>query len=97
MSSLKQIQESLLSIKSFLIDNYNVESLYVFGSYARQEQTENSDVDILIDFKKTPDLLTFIEIEEFISKKLHNHVDLVPKRKLKQQIKEQILQEAIAI
>ena len=97
MSSLKQIQDNLLSIKSFLVDNYSVESLYIFGSYARQEQTRQSDIDILIDFKKTLDLLTFIEIEEYLSKKLHNDVDLVPKRKLKLQIKEQILQEAIAI
>lgn len=79
------------------MDNYAVESLYIFGSYARNEQTETSDIDILVDFKKTPDLLTFIEMEEYLSKKLNSNVDLVPKRKLKAQIKDKILQEAIDV
>jgi predicted nucleotidyltransferase len=78
-------------------NKYSVESLYLFGSYARDEQTENSDIDILVDFKKTPDLLTFIELEEYLSKSLQKSVDLVPKRKLKMSIKEQILDEAIAV
>jgi len=96
MSSLQQIGRDLLSLKSFLVDNYDVDSLHIFGSYARQEQMQQSDIDILIDFKKTPDLLTFIEIEEYLSKKLQHHVDLVPRRKLKEQIKQQVLKEAIA-
>lgn len=78
-------------------NKYSVESLYLFGSYARDEQTENSDIDILVDFKKTPDLLTFIELEEYLSNSLQKSVDLVPKRKLKMSIKEQILDEAIAV
>jgi len=78
-------------------EKYSIESLYLFGSYAREEQTANSDVDLLVDFKKTPDLLTFIELEEYLSHSLKKHVDLVPKRKLKMNIKDQILQEAISI
>jgi predicted nucleotidyltransferase len=82
---------------SELKNKYHVESLYLFGSYARNEQTNNSDIDLLVDFKKTPDLLTFIELEEYLSISLKKHVDLVPKRKLKMGIKEQVLKEAIAI
>jgi predicted nucleotidyltransferase len=80
-----------------LQSKYNVDTFYLFGSYARDEQTEYSDIDILVDFKKTPDLLTFIELEEYLSNSLQKHVDLVPKRKLKTAIKEQILKEAIAV
>ncbi len=97
MSSLEQIRNSVLKVKPYLIEKYAVKSLYIFGSYAREEQKDSSDVDILVDFKKTPDLLTFIEIEEYLSDKLKVDVDLVPKRKLKEQLKEQILGEAIAI
>ena len=97
MISLNQVKNDLNQIKSYLYTKYDVESIYIFGSYAREEQTEKSDIDILVDFKHTPDLLTFIEIEDYISQKLKTHVDLVPKRKLKLQIKDQILQEAIAV
>jgi len=97
MSSLSQVRSNLTQMKYYLSSKYNIESLYIFGSYAREEQTEKSDIDILVDFKNTPDLLTFIEMEEYMSEKLKIHVDLVPKRKLKLQIKDQILEEAIAI
>ena len=78
-------------------EKYSIDALYLFGSYARDEQTENSDIDLLIDFKKTPDLLTFIELEEYLSNSLKRHVDLVPKRKLHIDIRDQVLKEAIAI
>lgn len=97
MSSLAQIRDSILKFKPYLMQKYAIESLYTFGSYAREEQHKRSDIDILVDFKKTPDLLTFIELEEYLSDKLNLAVDLVPKRKLKKELKEQILSEAVAI
>jgi len=97
MSSLAHIKADILSIKPYLISKYAISNLYIFGSYAREEQTDESDVDLLVDFTQTPDLLTFLELEEYISDKLHLEVDLVPKRKLKEQIKSQILNEAIQI
>jgi len=97
MSSLEHVKNIMLTIRPYLVSNYAISDLYIFGSYAREEQTESSDLDILVDFTKTPDLLTFLEIEEYMSKKLHLDVDLVPKRKLKKQIKNQILDEAIVV
>ena len=97
MSSLKSVKNSLISLKPYLQRKYNISSIALFGSYAREEQTDKSDIDILVDFKKTPDLLTFIEIEEFLKEKLKTTVDLIPQRKLKSQLKSQILNEAIKI
>ncbi len=97
MTSLDLIKDHIRVIKPHLLSKYGVDKLYIFGSYAREEQNDKSDIDILVDFKKTPDLLTFIEMEEYLSRHLHGTVDLVPKRKLKAQIKDQILKEAIAI
>ena len=77
-------------------DEYHIDSLYLFGSFARNEQSVNSDIDLLVEFKKTPDLLRFIELEEYLSTSLQNSVDLIPKRKLKAEIRDQILKEAIA-
>ncbi|MEA3521646.1 MAG: nucleotidyltransferase family protein [Campylobacterota bacterium] len=97
MLSLAHLKENMLVMKPYLVSKYAISQLYIFGSYAREEQTDKSDIDLLVDFKKTPDLLTFLEIEEYMSKQLHVDVDLVPKRKLKKQLKEQILSEAIKI
>ena len=97
MSVLDLIKSDIALIKPYLNSKYQISNIYIFGSYAREEQTEASDIDLLVEFNKTPDLLTFIELEEFLSDKLHHRVDLVPKRKLQPQLKEQILREAIAI
>ena len=83
--------------KKLLQNRYNIKTLELFGSIARDDYNKNSDVDILVEFNKSPDLLTFIEIEEYLSNKLNKTVDLVVKRKLKPQLKERILKEAIAI
>ena len=82
---------------SFLQNKFNIKSLELFGSFARGNYNKNSDIDLLVEFNKTPDLLTFIEIEEYLSQKLKTKVDLVVKRKLKSQLKNTILKEAIAI
>lgn len=97
MSALDNIVMDISRLRPFLSSKYSVSDIYIFGSYAKEEQTNSSDLDLLVDFYKTPDLLTFIELEDFLSTKLHHKVDLVPKRKLKSQIKDQILSEAIEI
>ena len=97
MYSLQELKAIISSLKPYMQKNYNIGKIYIFGSYDRKDQEEKSDVDLLVDFKKTPYLLTFIEMEEYLSKKLQLDVDLVPKRKLKAQLRDAILKEAIAI
>ena len=87
----------LKSQKKYLYNKFSIKSLNLFGSFARDDYTKNSDIDILVEFNKTPDLLTFIEIEEYLSKKLNRKVDLVVKRKLKPELKDTILKETITI
>lgn len=80
-----------------LAERYNVEKLEVFGSYVRDEQNKDSDLDILVTFKEAPSLLTFIAIENYLSDLLKVKVDLVMKDSLKPKIGQQILREAIPV
>jgi predicted nucleotidyltransferase len=97
MSTASEIKDIISTIKPVLRDKYAIDTLYLFGSHARGEQTDQSDIDLLVDFAATPDLLTFIEIEEYLSHRLHETIDLVPRRKLHPQLRNQILQEAIVL
>ena len=97
MYNKNDIKKTILSLRDNLRNKYYIKTLALFGSYARGEETNSSDIDILVDFDTTPDLLTFIELEEFLSDKLKRNVDLVPLRKLKESIKKQILDEAITL
>ncbi len=97
----KRSLESMLKILHqqipMLTERYSVETLEVFGSYVRDEQKKDSDLDILVTFKKAPSLLTFIAIENYLSDLLGVKVDLVMKDSLKPKIGQQILREAIPV
>ena len=97
IKSFDEIRKQLQEHKQDLKDEYGVTAVGVFGSYVRGEQTEQSDVDILVEFShpNNIDLFDFIELEEFLSKQLGIKVDLVTKSALKPLIKDQILKETI--
>jgi predicted nucleotidyltransferase len=95
--SLKKILEILHQQIPLLMERYDVETLEVFGSYVRDEQRKDSDLDILVTFKEAPSLLTFIAIENYLSDLLGVKVDLVMKDSLKPAIGKNILREAIPV
>lgn len=80
-----------------LADQYRVRTLEVFGSYVRDEQTSESDLDVLVTFDKAPDLLKFINLEDYLSDLLGVKVDLVMKSALKPRLEQRILHEAVPI
>lgn len=57
MKALTDIQKLLLEHKTVLQNRYHVKEIGIFGSYVRQEQTDNSDVDVLVEFAKVPSTL----------------------------------------
>ena len=69
----------------------------VFGSVARGDETEKSDIDILVSFNMPIGFFDFIRLEDFLSKLLGAKVDLVCKRALKPVIKDDILKEVIYV
>ena len=95
--SLKKMLEILHQQIPILVERYGVETLEVFGSYVRDEQKEDSDLDVLVTFKEDPSLLTYISIENYLSDLLDVKVDLVMKDSLKPKIGKQILSETIPV
>ena len=69
----------------------------IFGSYARGEQKDNSDVDILAEFDKSLSLLDIIGIEIELKKNLKKKVDLVEYVSLHHLLKNKILNEEVRI
>jgi len=79
--------------------NFSVKTLELFGSFVRGEQTEKSDLDVLVTFSEpnNVDLFKFIELRLFLKDKLGVDVDLIEKDTLKPRLKGQILEEAIKV
>ena len=92
MTSLADIKATLKSNKQRLTEKYGLSLLAVFGSYGRGQQTENSDVDILVDFQK-PIGIEFIDLANELEKLLKLKVDLVSKNGVRPQYMKQIEQE----
>ena len=60
-------------------DKYNVERIGLFGSYARDEATDNSDIDIFVKMK--PSLFDMVAIKEQIENDLEKKVDIIREHK----------------
>ncbi|MGB8216819.1 MAG: nucleotidyltransferase family protein [Candidatus Methanoperedens sp.] len=79
----------------YLKKNFKVKTIALFGSYAREEQTETSDIDMLVEFEAPVGFFKFIEFENYLSDKLGAKVDLVTPDALKPLIKPDIMAEAV--
>ncbi len=97
MSKSEKIIKKLKEIKPQLEKEYGVSELGVFGSYIKNENTHNSDIDILISFKHSTTLFKFCALENFLSDFLKKKVDLVMKKSLKPNIGKQILKEVVYV
>ena len=72
---LNYLKEHYSEFKS----KYNVEQIGLFGSYARDEATENSDIDIFVKMK--PSLFDMVAIKEQIENDLNRKVDIIREHK----------------
>lgn len=92
MKENEEIIQILQKLMPELANEYYVEKLGVFGSFADGTFDKNSDVDILVDFKK-PIGWKFFTLELYLEKILGRKVDLVTKNALKEQIRDSILSQ----
>ena len=95
--SFEQIYRTLQQHFNKLQQQYSVKTLGVFGSYARREATQSSDIDVLVEFNGALTFGNYMNLKFFIEDLFNRKVDLVIKEDIKPQIKEQILKETIYV
>jgi predicted nucleotidyltransferase len=76
-------------------EEYKAILIGVFGTYARGEQKERSDVDILVNFNEGAILFDLVGLGDFLEEELKVKVDIVPIDTVRKEIKEQVLKEAV--
>lgn len=82
-------------LKESIRRQYKAEIRGVFGSYVRGEAKKSSDIDILVNFDEKADLFDLVDLSLFLEKKLKRKVDIVPQSSLREEIKENVLREAV--
>jgi len=96
-STRQDILSSLKKLKGEVTREYFVKTIGVFGSVARNEETEQSDLDLLVEFSKPVGFVTFMRLENFLSERLGERVDLVTSDSLKPVIRQGVLAEVIYV
>ena len=97
MKTLDEIKTIIRQHLDVLAERYGVAVVGIFGSYVRGEQQRQSDIDLLVDILHPISLLELVGAEIYLSEVLGSKVDLVPKRDVREELRETILAEAIAI
>ena len=96
MSPREDILERLRRIKPVLQQEFPLLRMALFGSWARDEQRETSDVDILVEVDPSIGL-RFVTLAERLESFLEQHVDLVSSRAVKPNLLKQIEAELIDV
>jgi len=99
MVNQSQILRYLSVNKQDIRQKYHLKKMGIFGSYARNEQTSKSDLDLLVEFEdNTPDLT---DKKEFLRKEIqsvfHINVDICREKYIKPVFRQQILSDAIYV
>jgi predicted nucleotidyltransferase len=77
-----------------ILKRYGVAKAAVFGSYARGEAKNDSDIDLLVDIKKNISLLDFSALKQELQELLNRRVDLIEYSQIKPMLKQSILEDA---
>ena len=70
-----------------LFEKYAVEKAYVFGSYARGDNKRESDIDLMLEFEKSPGLIDFVRLSNELEEYFGRPADVVTENSLVEQIK----------
>jgi predicted nucleotidyltransferase len=90
----KEDINKVLFLNREILKKYRVKSISFFGSYVRNEQKEESDIDFLVDFQEGATLFDFVELQDSLSELLAKRVNIVSRRGLSKYIGPYILKEA---
>lgn len=95
--TIDELRKILRQHLPLLEERYGVASLGLFGSYVRREAGPESDLDVLVRFRRTPGLIRFVELENYLSDLLGVRVDLVMAEALKPGIGRRVLAEVVPV
>lgn len=93
MKTKEEVLKLLKQELPYLKQRYGISNIGLFGSYSRNEQNENSDIDLLVDFERPIDYFKLFEVEDYLKEKFGIYVEIVTRPALKDRLKDRILKE----
>ncbi len=99
MKTLEEIKTVLQMHKPYLIQHYGIKEIGMFGSYVRNQQRPDSDLDILIELESPSriGLMGLANLEDYLTRLFDMKVDISIKKNLKRRIGEKIRNEVVSV
>lgn len=97
MIKTETILAKLKELKPLIAARYKAKEIGLFGSFARGEQNANSDIDLLVDFEDGADMFDLVGLADYLEEALQQKVDVVPKRALREELRESVLREVVTV
>jgi predicted nucleotidyltransferase len=99
MTTKGEILDFLAQNKKLFRDRFGIVKIGLFGSYARNEQTEVSDIDLIVEFESnTPNLYDVKnDLKSFIKEKYSIDVDIAREKYLKRPYRDSIIKETVYV
>ncbi len=97
MKTINDIREIIHQHRDVLANQYGVSVVGLFGSYARQEQRPDSDIDLLADILRPISLFELVGAELYLGEVLDTKVDLIPRRDVRDELQSTILESTVAL
>jgi predicted nucleotidyltransferase len=97
MQDLTVILDKLRSMRHELRERYHVRNIGVFGSYSRKDQTDQSDLDLVVEFDQPIGMMAFVHLKNLISDRLNLRIDLVTPDGLHPLIRDRVLHEVVYV
>ena len=89
------ILEQLRGMRHDLEEQYHVKRIGIFGSYAKKAQTDESDLDLVVEFSRPIGMLAFVHLKDLLSRRLNLRIDLVTPDGLHPLIRDQVMHEVV--
>ncbi len=96
-SNFQTVSDTLKINLENLKSKYQVKTLGVFGSFVRGEATDNSDLDLLVEFQGDVTFDNYMNLKFLLEDLFKRKIDLVIKEDIKPQIRERILEETVYV
>lgn len=93
----EEVLSSLRTHKHVLAERFGVTRLSLFGSVARDQATDGSDVDVLVEFDARATSRTYFGVQFYIEDLLGRRVDLVTDKALRLELRPQVEREAVDV
>ena len=93
--NLEYIKKTLSDSKKESSRKFKADLIGIFGSYANGMNDRNSDLDVLVRFSGDATLLDFVALSDYLEKIIKIKVDVVPIDTLRNEIKEDVLRDAV--